>query len=155
MNKRVALTLYLGLWTGLSIGVIFGMTRFGYPLWAAAICAYLLFMFLNGALAYLHRSRQLKREGEEAPAYLRYLCIPRGFPKYTQEAPASTHALVGLAAAVAGLFFAFCGVALALDANWSQLQHPFIVIAICSTLAGIGAAFLYLAWRLFAHIFRR
>ena len=150
MNKRLALTLYLALWAALSAGVIFCLTRAGYPLWAAVVSAFLLFVFVNGSLAYRAHTRRLKLEGKKAPPYLQYIFFPSGVPKFKAEAPRSTHVLVGLAAALAGVFFVFCGVALAFDGKWSRIEHPFVVATICFVLAGIGAAFLYVAWRLFA-----
>ena len=151
MNKRVALTLYLALWAALSAGVISGMTWAGCPFWIALPSAYLIFMLLNGSLAYRFRARQLKREGKEAPSYLRYLFLGRRIFRLTDDAPLSTHRFVGAAAALAGAFFVFCGVALALHGEWSLVSHPFIAASICLILAGIGAAFLYFAWRLFTY----
>ena len=124
-----------------------------YPLWAAVAAAYLLFLFLNGSLAYRSVSRRLTIEGKKPPPYLQYIFLPTGIPKFKEEAPRSTHVFVGVAALVTGAFFVFCGVALAFDAEWSRIAHPFVPAAICLFLAGIGAAFLYVAWRLFA--FRR
>ena len=151
MNKRVALTLYLALWAAIVTAVIWGVVSAGYPLWVALVSAYLLFVFLNGSLAYRFRASRLRAEGKEPPPYLQYLFLPTGVPKFTEEAPRSMHALVGIAAALTGAFFSFCGVALAFDAEWSRIPHPVIAVTICLVLAGIGAAFLYLAWRLFAH----
>ncbi len=149
MNKQSALTLYLALWAALSAGVIFGMTQAGYPLWVAAVSAYFLFLFLNNSLAYWIRARQLKREGKEAPAYLRYILLPGGIPKFKEEAPRSTHVMVGVAAALIGAFLVFCGTALAFDGEWSRMPHPLMAATICLVVTGIGAALLYLAWRLF------
>ena len=150
MNKHFALTLYLALWAALSAGVIFGMIQAGYSLWAAGISAYILFVFLNGSLAYWSLARRLRLEGKEAPPYLKYLFLPNGIPKFKEEAPRSAHVLVGVAAAITGVFFVYCGAALAIDGEWSRIPHPFVAAIMCLVLAGIGAAFLYLAWRMFA-----
>lgn len=122
-------------------------------MWAAIGAAQVLVMFLNGSLAYWFRARRCKREGKEAPRYLQYLFFPKGFPKLEEEAPRSTHVLVGIAAMLTAAFFVFCCVALAWDAEWSRMGHPLFAAILCLFLAGIGAAFLYLAWRLFT--FRR
>jgi hypothetical protein len=152
MNKRlsVALAAYLALWAAIAGGIIYGIVRVGYPEWLAVVCAFLLFAFVNGSLAYGARVRQLRLEGKEPPPYLRSLFFPQGFPKFTEQAPRADHFFVGIAAAVTGLFFVFCGVALAFDAEWSRISQPIMVASICAVLAGLGAGFLYLAWRLFA-----
>ena len=150
MNKRLALSLYLALWVAIAAAVIGGIVGAGYPLWTAVVSACLLFVFLNGSLAYGFRARRLRLEGKNPPPYLRYLFLPNGIPRFTEAAPRSTHVLVGIAAALTGAFFLFCGAALAFDAQWSLIPHPIIAAAMCLALAGIGAAFLYLALRLFA-----
>lgn len=151
MNKRIALTTYLALWVVLSAGVIYGVIRAGYPLWAALASAYLLFVFLNGSLAYLIRARLLRLEGKKAPPYLKYIFFPKGIPKFKEEAPRSAHVFAGVTVSLAGAFFVFCGVALSFDAEWSRISQPFIVAAVCLGFTCIGALFLYLAWRIFSY----
>jgi hypothetical protein len=155
MNKRFALTLYLAVWAGISAGVIFGITRAGYPLWAAVSIAYLLFMILNGSLAYIFFARRRRLEGNEVPSYLRYIFLGSGTRKYKEGADRFTHLLVGVAAALLGAFLVFCGGALAMRVDWARMPHPFIGTAMCLVLAGIGVAFLYVAWRCFASALRR
>lgn len=145
-----ALAAYVAFWAAVAGGVIYGIVRAGYSVWVAVASAFLLFLFVNGSLAYRVRVRQLRLEGKEPPPYLRYLFFPQGWPKYKEEAPKSAHFLVGIAAALTGLFFVFCGVALAFDAEWSRVSQPIVAISICLVLAGVGASFLYLAWRLIA-----
>ncbi len=153
MNKRTALTLYFALWIAIVTGAIWCMIQVGYPLWAAVVAAYLLFVFLNGSLSYGSVARRMRLEGKRPPPYLQYLFLPKGIPKFKEEAPRSTHVFVGVAAVLTGVSFVFCGVALILDAEWSRIPHPLVAAAICLGVTSIGAAFLYLAWRLFA--FRR
>lgn len=153
MNKRSALALYLMVWAVVSEGVIFGMTQAGYPLWAALVFACLFFLLLNGSIAYRHRARQLNLEGKEAPPFLQYILLPKGSPKVEAEVLRYTHLLVGVLASLLGVFLVFCGVALAFDAKWSRIPDPLIAATLCLIPAGIGAALLYLAWRLFS--FRR
>ena len=149
-DKRLgfALAAYLALWAAVAGGIIYGIVLAGYSAWLAVAFAFLLFVFLNGSLAYRARVRQFRLEGKEPPPYFRYLFFPQGFPGYKDEAPGSAHFLVGIAAALAGVFFVFCGVALAVDAEWSRISHPIAAAGFCVILAGMGAAFLYLAWRL-------
>ena len=87
-------------------------------------------------------------KGKEPPPYFQYLFFPQGFPRYKDEAPRSTHFLVGIAAALTGLILVFFGVALAFDADWSRIAHPIAAASFCVILAGMGALFLYLGWRL-------
>jgi hypothetical protein len=141
------LAAYLALWAAIAGGVIYGVLLAGYSAWISVASAFLLFVFVNGSLAYRARIRQVRLEGKEPPRYLQYLFFPQGLPKFKQEASRSTHLLVGIAAALTGVFFVFCGLALAFDAQWSRISQPLLIAAICIVLAGIGAAFLYLSWR--------
>jgi hypothetical protein len=150
MNKRLALASYLALWAAVAGGIIYGMVRAGYSAWVAVASAFLLFVFLNGSLAYRARVRQLRLERKEGPSYLQYLFFPQGSPKYKEPAPRSTHLLVGIAAALTGMFFMFCGIALSFDAEWSRIPNPMLAASICMVLVGLGGLFLYLAWRLVA-----
>jgi uncharacterized membrane protein len=146
---RLALAAYLALWAAVAGGIIYGVVRAGYSAWVAVASAFLLFFFVNGSLAYRARVQQLSLEGKDPPRYLHYLFFPQGPRMFKQEAPRSIHLLVSAAAALTGVFFVFCGIALAFDAKWSRIsQPPLLAAAICIFLAAIGAAFLYLSWRL-------
>jgi hypothetical protein len=152
MNKRLGLALaaYFAIWASVAAGIVYGVVQAGYPAWAAVVSAFLLFVFVNGSLAYTARARQLRLEGKEPQPYFKFLFFPKGFPKFKEQAPKFDHLLVGIAAAITGLFFLFCGVGLAFGADWSRISQPMLVASICLVLAGIGAVFLYLAWRAFA-----
>ena len=150
MNKRLALVSYMALWAAVAGGILYGIVRAGYSAWIAVTSAFLLFFFLNGSLAYWVRVRCLRLEGKGPPPFLQYLFLPQGSPKYKEPAPRSTHLLVGVAAALTGVFFIFCGVTLAFDAEWSRIPNPILAASICMILAGLGALFLYLSWRLVA-----
>jgi hypothetical protein len=152
MNRRLAFALaaYLAMWASVAAGIVYGIVQTGYPAWVAVVSAFLLFVFVNGSLAYTARARQLRLEGKEPPPYFKFLFFPQGFPKLKEQAPKFDHFLVGIAAAVTGLFFLFCGAGLAFGADWSRISQPILVASICLVLAGIGAVFLYLAWRAFA-----
>jgi len=154
MNKRLALATaaYLAFWAAIAGGIIYGVARGGYPSWVGAVCAFVLFAFVNGSLAYRARVRQLTSEGKQAPSYFRYLLFPQGSPQFKDAAPRFEHFLVGIASALIGLFLFFCGVALAFDAEWSRISQPVLVASICVSIAGIGALFLYLAWRCLSSI---
>jgi hypothetical protein len=151
MNRRLAFATaaYLGFWTVVAGGIIYGVVQTGYSSWVGVVSAFLLFVFVNGSLAYRARVRQLTLEGKGPPSYLRYLLFPQGYPKFKEPAPRFEHFLVGTAALLIGLFLLFCGVALAFDAEWSRISQPILVASICAIIAGIGALFLYFAWRCF------
>lgn len=118
-------------------------------MWLALLVVYLAFFFLNGALAYLHRSRLLRLEGREPPTYWRYL-FSGAVPNFKDEAPKPLQVVVGIAAAIGGVFFVACCVALAHDAEFSRIPHPIFVAVFCFVLAGLGATLLYVGWRLIA-----
>jgi hypothetical protein len=152
MTKRLGFALagYFAIWASVVAGIVYGIVQLGYPAWGAVISAFLLFVFVNGSLAYRARARQLRLEGKEPPPYLKFLFFPQGFPKFKEKATKFDHFVVGIAATITSLFFFFCGAGLALGADWSRVSQPMLVASICLVLAGIGALFLYLAWRAFA-----
>jgi hypothetical protein len=141
---------YLAVWAAVVGGIVYGTAQAGYSAWLGVGAAFLLFVFVNGSLAYRASARQLRLEGKEPPPYVRYLFFPQGSSKWKEEAPRFEHLLVGIAAALTGMFFVFCGVALAFDAAWSRISQPLLVAGVCIVVASIGVAFLYLAWRLLA-----
>jgi hypothetical protein len=152
MNKRLgfALAAYLAIWASVAAGLVYAIVHAGYPMWVAVVSAFLLFVFVNGSVAYRARVRQLRLEGKQTPPYVKFLLFPQGFPKFKEQAPKFDHFLVGIAATITGLFFLFCGAGLAFSADWSRISQPLLVASICLVLAGIGTLFLYLAWRAFA-----
>jgi hypothetical protein len=157
MNKRLGLALaaYIALWGAVAAGIIYGIVLAGHSAWVGVGSAFLLFLFVNGSLAYRARVRQFRLEGKEPPSYFRFLVFPEGFPRFKQDAPKFDHFLVGIGAALTGVFFGFCGVALAFGAEWSRIPQPMLVATLCVVLAGVGALFLYLAWRLVAFGLRK
>ena len=148
MKKRIALASYLALWAALAAGIGFAFVRAGYSAWLGVGSAFLLFFFLNGSLAYWVRVRRFRLEGKEHPHYLKYLFFPEGFPKFSAAAPRSAQIAVGIASALTGTFFTFCGVALAFAGEWSRISSPILMASICVILVGMGAIFLFAAWLL-------
>src|SRR5688572_29204285 len=152
MNTRLGLALatYLAVWAAVVGGTIYAIIQAGYSTWVAVAAAFLLFLFVNGSLAHRARVRQSNLEGKEPHSYFRYLLFPQGFPNLREEAPKFDHFVVGIAAVLTGLFFAFCGAALAFGAEWSRISEPIAAASFCTLLIGLGAFFLYLAWHIFA-----
>src|SRR2546423_10796630 len=52
MKTRVLVALYFVLWATIAAGVIYVAMRAGHSVWVAGPLAYLLFIFVNGSLAY-------------------------------------------------------------------------------------------------------
>ena len=156
MNKRLgfALAAYLALWAAVTAGLIYGIVLAGYSAWIGVASGFVLFLCVNGSLAHRARVRQFRLEGKEPPSYLQFLFLRRGFPKFKEEAPRFDHFLVGMAAALTGLFFVFLGLGLAFGSDWSRVSQPILLGSVSVILAAIGAVFLYLAWRMVAFSFR-
>jgi len=77
MNKRLATVIYLSLWLAVLAGVVFTATQVGLSPYVAIVIAWLLFFLVNGTIAYIGRSRQLRQEAKQPPNYLLYLVCPR------------------------------------------------------------------------------
>jgi len=50
---RIALAAYLALWAAIAGGIIYGTVQAGYSAWVAVASAFLLFLFVNGSLAWI------------------------------------------------------------------------------------------------------
>ncbi len=151
MKKGVLLAAYLAFWAAIAASVTYAVIRAGYSMWVGVGSAFVLFQISNGTLAYRIRAHRLRQEGKTPPPHLlQYIFFPRGAATLNDEAPKSIQYLVSLAAALLGAFFVFCGVALAIDADWSRISYPILAVAICVILGSIGAAILYGAWRILA-----
>jgi hypothetical protein len=147
MNKLVAVVIYLALLAAVVALVTWGMVGAGYSIWLALFVGYLVFRFLIGSLAYLAKARLLKTQGKAPPAYFRYIFLPVGAPRLKETAPQFLHVVVSLAAALMGAVFAYFGVALAITADWPDIQAPIFVALMCLALVALGASLFYLAWR--------
>jgi len=167
MNIRTIFAFYITLWVAVASGVIYGIVVIGtsaglalrYSVGLGWIVVALLFLFVNGSVAYRFRSRLLRLEGKTPPPYLQYIFFRKGFDNFKKElspknlkneAPRSLQIIVGILTAITGMFFVGCGVALALDAEYSHIQHPIQAILSFMPIASIGCALLYLAWKMMA-----
>lgn len=167
MNIRKYIAFYITLWLAVASGVIYGIVVIGtsaglalrYSFGLAWIVVTLLFVFVNGSVAYRYRSRLLRLEGKTPPPYLQYIFFRNGFDNFKKElspknlkneAPRLLQIIVGILTAITGMFFVGFGVGLALDAEYSRIQQPIQAALVFMAIASIGVALLYLAWKMIA-----
>ena len=132
----------MGSWVGLATVLAYFGVGIGVPVWATAALVFVAFFFINGSLAYVLRSRQLKREGQTPPAYFNYLFQTQKI-KDPIQVPALVRVAMGSIVAFGAALFVFAGVVLILGAKSSG--HLF---AAC-VLLSLGLAFAYVAYRVF------
>lgn len=149
MGKYVLLVSYLAAWALFAGWVILTAVRDGWPIWAVVGGILLLFVLANNALAYTSVSRSLRAEGKQPPSRFAFLTRGLRAARLNEVAPPSLHVLVSALAAGFGGFLVFCGVALALDADWSGAPHPVMIAVICAVPVATGAGCLWTAWRVF------
>lgn len=148
MNIRIATGLYLGFWAAIVAGVISAITSIGYSFLLAWTLAFLLFMFLNGTLAYTLRARQLRREGKKPPPFLVYLFFPKGV-QATVAVPRAVRIILGIFVLLGGVFFLLASVLLIgrLDSSKALGLHGAIVLFL--VLVMLGVVSVYIGFRLF------
>jgi hypothetical protein len=92
--------LYLAFWCAVAAAAVILATSSGRPWWHGGVAAYIVFWFCNGTIAYVHRARRQRREGEVPQPYLSYLLFgSRGH----EPVPRALRTVVGLAAMALGL----------------------------------------------------
>jgi hypothetical protein len=98
-------------------------------------------------VAYRLRSRQLRRQGEQPPPFLKYLFFPK--PLTTKVAvPRATRIVLGVLFLIGGaLFFMMAGV-FANEANYSAIAHAARAVVVLLTLLVFGVAIGYVGFRL-------
>ena len=147
MNVRALTAIYVVFWAAVAGLVVIFMTRAGYSLWFAAVVAYLLFIFLNGSLAYRFRARQLRREGKQPPSYLAYLFFPKGL-RHTVAVPRLVRILLGVIIAVGGVLFVIGAALMLKELEFSSMLHPIRTIAAVGVLIVLGSVFAIVGFRL-------
>jgi hypothetical protein len=151
MTKRIAIAVYLSLWIVIAAGVIFAITALGQSLWLAAGLAFLLFVVVNGTLAYRYRSRQVRAADQEPPSYLIYLLKPFATTFATPvtarvSVPRPLRIFLGIIVFVGGLFFLLIAAMLVQAEN--RHAQPLIVFAAVGIIGVLGVAFSYMGIRL-------
>jgi hypothetical protein len=140
MKLKLVVTLYLGFWVGIAAVLAYFGVGIGVPVWATAVSISVVFFIVNGSLAYVYRSRQLKREGQMPPGYVNYLFQTQKISDPIQV-PATVRVALSLIVAFGAALFVFAGGVLILGAkNSSQLLAGCILLA-------LGLAFAYVAYR--------
>jgi hypothetical protein len=147
MNIRVATGLYVAAWLVFAALVVAGLSYAGLPYWLSAALAYLLFIAVNGTLAYRHRSRQLEPQGRPAPQYLRYLLLGQGI-RSEFVLPRPIRWLLALVVGAGGLSFIAVAAILAVSLANHDVPSPAGAAALLLLLALMGLAFAYVGVRL-------
>lgn len=140
MKLKLLVAMYLGSWVGLAAVLAYFGVGIGVPVWATAVSVFVVFFFVNGSLAYVYRSRHLKREGQTPPGYVNYLFQTQKISDPVQV-PAPVRVALGLIVAFGAALFVLAGGVLILGAkNSGQLLAGCILLA-------LGSAFAYVAYR--------
>ncbi|HWI83652.1 hypothetical protein [Ramlibacter sp.] len=147
MKARLFLVAYVGVWVVIAAAAIYFAVSHGFSWWHAAVPSYLLFLFLNGSLAYVFTKRRLESEGRQAPPYLSYLFLPKGKPQRI-SVPRPIRALFGIVIFLGGLLFVAFGALLVSGPNLSSAPHPIEAAALLLLLVAMGVLFMYVGGRL-------
>lgn len=147
MNRPAAVSLYLAAWLMFAALLVAGLYYLGLSLWYALPLAYLIFLAVNGTLAYRHRTRQLALEGLPAPSYPRYLLFGEGV-KRELAVPRPIRLLLALIIGFGGASFVAIAAIFAISFSPQQLRSPLGAAALLLTLALMGLGFVYVAVRL-------
>lgn len=147
MKARLFLVAYVGVWVAIAAAAIYLAVDHGFSWWHAAVPVYLLFVFVNGSLAYPFAKRRLESEGKQAPPYLSYLFFPKGRPQPI-SVPRPIRALFGIAIFLGGLLFVAFGVSRASGPNLSSVPHPIRAAVLLLVLVAMGLLFIYVGGRL-------
>lgn len=145
MKRPLFIAMYLGIWVAVTAGVIYFGRVLGVQWWHALLVAYLLFVFVNGSMAYVSVKRRLEAIGERPPSYLMYLFFPRGIHE-SIAIPRVLRILVGVVIFSGGAAFGL--VAIVLGLQFAGRPQSVGALALLLASAAMGAAFTYVGFRL-------
>jgi hypothetical protein len=128
--------IYLGFWIALAVVVAY----LGNSPWLSVGAVFITFFFVNGSLAYVLRSRQLRREGKTPPRYLAYLFQTHKIGQPT-IVPAPIRITLGSIVILGGALFVFGGGVFVV--GFDRLA---VFLVGCLFLL-LGAAFVYVGYR--------
>jgi MFS family permease len=147
MNSKVIAVFYIALWVGVAAVLAYLGAAAGYSPWMIGGGVLVAFFFINGSLAYVFRSRQLRREGKQPPTYAKYLFQTEKFQagqlSEPMRFPAPIRVALGLIVTLGGAFFIVGGGLFVF--HFDRLSV--LVIGLC--FVALGIAFAYLGYRVF------
>ena len=145
MSRRLALALYLAFWAALAVLAIYIFDS----VWLGAGLAYAVFFLVNGTLAYVHRSRQLRSQGLPPPPVLVFLFSPsaRSF-KSDVAVPKALRLLLGAVVLLGGAAFAVLGALFLATVDFSTVPSPLGARVMLAVFCALGLAFCYVGFRL-------
>jgi uncharacterized membrane protein len=144
MKYQIVVTgIYFAIWAAVLTGVVYAVTNAGYSIWLGVALAYLLFLFLNGSLAYAFLVKKLRQEGKQPPSYVMYVIFPKGYPGHVAVAR-PIRVILGVVIMLGGTLMVFAGVTIPIS-DFKRMPHP---VEATLMLVGLGAAFIYTGYRL-------
>jgi hypothetical protein len=140
VKLKLVIGLYLGFWIGLGILLVPQAAKVGVPAWATAGTVLAVFVLVNGSLAYLVHSRELRRKGQTPPPYLNYLFQTQNINEPI-PIPTLVRVALGLVVFLGAALFVFVGGVLVFAAKGTG---EFIGGSI---LLSLGLIFSYVGYR--------
>ena len=140
MKIKLLVALYLGIWIGLGAVVAYFGEKNGVAAWVSAVVTFVVFFFVNGTLAYIFKTRQLKREGKIPPAYASFMFQTQNINQ-PMQVPSLVRVALGLVVIVGAGLFMFAGGVLVVAAK----QSGYLVGG--GILLLLGTAFAYVGYR--------
>lgn len=139
--KHIAAS-YIALWFAVAAVIAYLGAKAGQSPWLIGGGVLALFFFINGAIAYLLRSRQLRREGKQPPTYIEYL-FQTGKREAVQplQLPALIRIALGLLVIFGAVLFIFGGGVFILNFD------RFAVLIVGLSFLILGVAFAYIGYR--------
>lgn len=106
-------------------------------------------LLITGTLAYVLRSRELRRQGLKPPSFLKYILNTGPLPNQVRV-PRSVRVVLGLVVLAGGTFFVLVGVMVLSDHQiWNRIQNPLVWgLFVLVFFVGLGAAMGYVGFRL-------
>jgi len=142
MKRQVVFAAYIGFWLAVASAAIYFGGSLGLPWWKSFAVTYLLFLGVNGSLAYMSMRHRLKSEGKAPSAYLVYLFFPKGVP--FANLPPTVRIPLGVVILLGGLI----AVAMSIDLLFNPPERTLSVVASIVVLLVAGPLFTYMGFRL-------
>lgn len=148
MTPTLIKAAYFGSWIAIAAGTIYAVMAAGYSFGVAAALAWVLFFFGNGSVAYILRSRQLRRQGEQPPSFFKYLFFPSR-SSFTRKMAVPRPVRIGLGMLfICGGLFLLMGAVIAVSVNFSGTAHSARGVIAMVVLSVVGLGIGYVGFRL-------